>query len=99
MAGAALSKREYTQLDVKRIAIMSSHRLTLLVLCSAFLCLPATPTVSGQDRPAAESPKVVVQSDGTVEVPAQKVPMSTFLSAEATAYVTQHLKDMQDPEI
>ena len=40
-----------------------------------------------------------MQSDGTVEVPAQTVPMSPFLSAEAKAYVTQHLKDMQDPEI
>ncbi|HEY6180873.1 MAG TPA: alpha/beta hydrolase fold domain-containing protein, partial [Terriglobales bacterium] len=27
------------------------------------------------------------------------VPMSTFLSPEAKAYVTQHLKDMQNPEI
>jgi len=43
--------------------------------------------------------KVIVQPDGTVEVPAQEVPMSMFLSPEAKAYVTQHLKDMQDPEI
>ena len=40
-----------------------------------------------------------MQADGTVEVPAQTVPMSAFLSPEAKAYVTQHLKDMQDPEI
>jgi acetyl esterase/lipase len=40
-----------------------------------------------------------VRSDGTVEVPAQVVPMSTFLSPEAKAYVTQHLKDMQNPEM
>ena len=40
-----------------------------------------------------------MQPDGTVEVPAQEVPMSSFLSPEAKAYVTQHLKDMQDPEI
>src|SRR5450755_4780691 len=100
MAGAALSnQREHTQLTGKRIAIMSNQRLILLLLCSAFLCLPSPLTVSGQDRPAAEPPRVVVQSDGTVEVPAQTVPMSTFLSAEAKAYVTQHLKDMQDPEI
>jgi monoterpene epsilon-lactone hydrolase len=100
MAGAALSnQREHTQLTGKRIAIMSNQRLILLLLCSAFLCLPSPLTVSGQDRPAAEPPRVVVQSDGTVEVPAQTVPMSTFLSPEAKAYVTQHLKDMQDAEI
>jgi len=52
-----------------------------------------------QDRRPGEPAKVVVRSDGTVEVPAQVVPMSTFLSPEAKAYVTQHLKDMQDPEI
>ena len=46
-----------------------------------------------------EPPKVVVETDGTVEVPAQTVPMSSFLSPEAKAYVTQHLKDMQNPEI
>ena len=31
--------------------------------------------------------------------PAQAVPMSGFLSPEAKAYVTQHLKDMQDPHM
>lgn len=96
MAGArTLYQREHTQLDGKRLAIMSNHRVILLLLCSAFSFI----AIFGQDRPAAERPKVVVQADGTVEVPAQAVPMSTFLSPEAKAYVTQHLKDMQDPEI
>jgi len=62
------------------------------------LALLFTPSIWAQDRPA-EPAKVVVRPDGTVEVPAQVVPMSTFLSPEAKAYVTQHLKDMQDPEI
>jgi len=48
---------------------------------------------------APQPPKVVVQPDGTVEVPAQEVPVSVFLSPEAKAYVTRHLKEMQDPEI
>lgn len=52
-----------------------------------------------QDRPASEPPKVVVQPNGTVEIPAQSAPVSTFLSPEAKAYLTQHLKDMQNPEI
>ncbi|HYL14373.1 MAG TPA: alpha/beta hydrolase fold domain-containing protein [Terriglobales bacterium] len=81
---------------------MSNQRHILLLLCSALLVLPSPITGFGQDRPdrlAAEPPKVVVQADGAVEVPAQTVPMSSFLSPEAKAYVTQHLKDMQDPEI
>jgi acetyl esterase/lipase len=40
-----------------------------------------------------------VQADGSVKIPAQTAPLSTFLSPEARAYVAQHLKDMQDPEI
>src|SRR4051812_6086799 len=32
-------------------------------------------------------------------MPAQAVPMSSFLSPEAKAYVTQHLKDMQNPQM
>ena len=42
-------------------------------------------------------PKVVIDDEGTVHVPAMEVPLSTFLSPEAKAYVTQHLKDMQRP--
>ena len=41
----------------------------------------------------------MVQADGTVEIPAQTAAVSSFLSPEAKAYLTQHLKDMQDPEI
>ncbi|MGC2417336.1 MAG: alpha/beta hydrolase [Candidatus Acidiferrales bacterium] len=58
-----------------------------------------SPAMFAQDVRTPGPPKVVVQTDGTVEVPAQKVPISVFLSPEAKAYVTQHLKDMQDPEI
>lgn len=46
---------------------------------------------------SSATPKVVIDDDGTVHVPAMKVPLSTFLSPEAKAYVTQHLKDMQRP--
>ena len=50
-----------------------------------------------QDTP--QGPKVSVDSDGTVNVPAESVPLSSFLSPQAKAYVTQHLHDMQDPEL
>lgn len=52
----------------------------------------------GQATPAPEHPKVVIDADGTVHVPAQTVQPSEFLSPEAKAYVAQHLRDMQDPE-
>ncbi len=52
---------------------------------------------AAQTAPSTEAPKVIVDSDGTVHVPAQAVPMSAFLSPEGKAYVTQHLKYMQDP--
>lgn len=77
---------------------MSTYRF----FASSFPVLLAvlfTPPIWSQDRPATEPAKVVVQADGTVDVPAQVVPMSTFLSPEAKAYVTQHLKDMQNSEI
>ena len=70
----------------------------ILFLCVSSVALPSW-TMSAQEARPQSPPRVVVQPDGTVEVPAQEVPMSAFLSPEAKAYVTQHLKDMQDPEI
>ena len=78
---------------------MSKHRRLLSFVCLTCLLLLLAFPMFAQDRPATEPPKVVVQSDGTVEIPAQSAPVSTFLSPEAKAYLTQHLKDMQDPEI
>jgi len=78
---------------------MSKHRLLSSFVCLPCLILLVASSASAQDRPAAEPPKVVVQPDGTVDIPAQSAPVSTFLSPEAKAYLTQHLKDMQDPEI
>lgn len=73
-------------------------RVVFVVLCLSSLAL-LSPRLLAQDARSSSPPKVIVQPDGTVEVPAQEVPMSAFLSPEAKAYVTQHLKDMQDPEI
>ena len=52
-----------------------------------------------QQRAARPNPNVIVDEDGTVHVPSMAVPMSSFLSPEAKAYVTQHLKDMQNREM
>jgi len=62
--------------------------------CLMFLSL--LPLAAQQQR-ARKS--VIVDDDGTVHVPAQAVPMSSYLSPEAKAYVTQHLKDMQNPQV
>ena len=69
------------------------------------LCLTYNPTTSAQTGAkdaqgnTSQPPKVVVQVDGTVELPAQSVPMSKFLTPEAKAYLNQHLHDMQDPKM
>jgi acetyl esterase/lipase len=85
-------------LDVQRLAFMPKLPLIAL-LCLAGLAMLLPDGISAQDSSPAEQKKVVVQSDGTVEIPPQIAPVSTFLSPEAKAYLTQHLKDMQDPEI
>ena len=46
---------------------------------------------------AAAAPKVSVQANGDVDVPAEVVPPSKFLTPEAKAYLTKHLLDMQNP--
>jgi len=64
------------------------------------MALPAQTNPPSQNveskKPATE---VAVQPDGTVELPAESVPVSKFLSPEAKAYLTQHLHDMQDPNM
>lgn len=79
---------------------MMNSRLVLPILWFVSLTLMLqSPPILAQDASHEGPAKVVVQADGTVEVPAQAVPMSAFLSPEAKAYVTQHLKDMQNAEI
>lgn len=62
---------------------------------AAMIGLPMTPVLHAQGTPA----KLVVDSNGTVHVPPETVPVSEFLSPEAKEYVAQHLKQMQDPEV
>src|SRR5690348_7388552 len=79
---------------------MTYSRLVCVILWSVSLTMMLqAPQMVAQDASHAGPPKVTVEADGTVEVPAQTVPISAFLSPEAKAYVTQHLKDMQNPEI
>src|SRR6185312_4253255 len=68
--------------------------LSLMLLA---LPLPSN-SVLGQDRPTAPA-SITVGSDGRVEIPAQSVPISIYLSPEEQAYVTNDLQDMQNPQI
>jgi monoterpene epsilon-lactone hydrolase len=76
---------------------MSLQRFVLGICAVAILA--SVRFDAAQDQPKAPPPKVVVEEDGAVEVPAHSVPLSSFLTPEARAYVTEHLKQMQDPEI
>ena len=48
---------------------------------------------------ATAQPKVEIEPDGTVHMPAQAVPVSGFLSAEGKAYLAEHLRNLQRPEM
>jgi acetyl esterase/lipase len=48
---------------------------------------------------AVAPPKVAVEPDGTVHMPAQAVPLSPFLSVEGKAYLVEHLRNLQRPEM
>jgi acetyl esterase/lipase len=65
-----------------------AHWPTALLLCG--LCAGTI---------AQPSPKVLVDSDGTVHMPAQVVPVSSFLSPEGKAYLAEHLINVQRPEM
>lgn len=85
---------------VNTLGSAGSLRQMLLPLCSA-ACLGiaalGAPAAWAQATPPA--PAVRVDEDGTVHAPAMVVPASSFLSPEGKAYLTQHLKDMQNPAV
>jgi len=60
------------------------------------LCALAAGAAGAQDR---KSPPVRVDPDGTVHAPAMSVPVSSLLSAEGKAYMAEHLRQMQQPEL
>ncbi|HVJ30347.1 MAG TPA: alpha/beta hydrolase [Gammaproteobacteria bacterium] len=47
----------------------------------------------------AAPPRVSVEPDGTVHMPAQSVPVSGFLSPEGKAYLAEHLGNLKRPEL
>jgi epsilon-lactone hydrolase len=55
--------------------------------------------VVGASAAAQPPPQVVVAADGTVQMPAQSVPVSDYLSPEGKTYLAEHLLNMQRPEM
>jgi len=70
----------------------------LLTFTAVSFSIHAGTLIAQEASPAPAQQKVVIESDGTVEAPAHSVPLSTFLTPEAKSYITDHLRDMQDPE-
>ena len=72
-------------------------RLPVKLQALTMVCvLMAAATTLAQTDPGA-APRI--DADGTVHVPAHVVPISDLLSAPAKAYVTEHLLNMQRPEM
>jgi len=67
---------------------------TLLLTASLLLGQSKTETPNPEPR----SSNVPLHADGTIELPAESVPLSKFLTSEGKAYLNEHLHDMQDPE-
>ena len=68
--------------------------LFLLIACTAS---PRVARAQEKSKTADEKiQQVTLESDGTIELPAESVPLSRFLSPEAKAYLNQHLHDMLD---
>jgi monoterpene epsilon-lactone hydrolase len=74
-----------TAVAMRPVSIAAGLALLLLILSAA-----AQPTAP---------PKVVIEQNGTVHMPAQVVPVSTFLSPEGQAYLAEHLLNLQKPEM
>lgn len=77
------------------MTLRTTLALVVLLPCTLFTCMTR---LSAQDAQQMSS-KVIVDSDGAVQIPGYAVPLSSFLSPEAKAYVAQHMRDMQDPEL
>jgi acetyl esterase/lipase len=73
------------------------HRRSMFGRTLALVCV----LVLGAGALAQEAapPTVAVEPDGTVHMPAQAVPVSAFLSVEGKAYLTEHLRNLQRPEM
>ena len=79
--------------------LMTTYRLIapVLLLCAGIASAQNNRKPGTDDAPKTQL--VPIREDGTIELPAESVPLSKFLSPEAKAYLNQHLHDMQDPKV
>lgn len=78
----------------------SSLRAGSVRLCSLALAISFSVSDVVLAQSASAPPLAVkVDQDGSVHVPAHVVPMSDMLSPEGKAYVTEHLLNMQRPQM
>src|ERR1700722_5372088 len=75
-----------------------TFRMTL-ALALIFPCAAAVGTKLSAQAASQPPTNVIINSDGAVQIPAYTVPLSNFLSPEAKAYVSDHMRDMQNPEL
>lgn len=73
------------------------HRRSLFGRSLALVCLAVLSGAALTQE--AAPPKVAIDPDGTVHMPAQSVPVSAFLSVEGKAYLAEHLRNLQRPEM
>lgn len=80
-------------------ARLSARRRGFTLATVAGLLLAGAAGTAMAQAAANAPPPVKIEKNGTVQVPAHSVPMSSFLSPEGQAYVTEHLLNMQRPEM
>ncbi len=82
--------------------IRAANTAALFLLAVLSLVMLSSTLATAQVDANTSAPAVAVDADGTVHVPPQTVPLSSFLSPEAKAYVTYrllHPDPAPDPDI
>ncbi|MGA9564682.1 MAG: alpha/beta hydrolase fold domain-containing protein [Candidatus Korobacteraceae bacterium] len=82
--------------------LLTISRFTTHVFCGLTIAFLLAANVQAQVDANSSAPTVKVDPDGTVHIPPQAVPLSSFLSPEARAYVTYrllHPDPAPDPDI
>lgn len=83
-----------TLLPQRRLRVHARRLAGFIAAYAAFTGAPAFTQENSNTAPA-----VKILDDGSVEVPAHVVPLSNLLSTEGKAYMAEHLRNMQRPEL
>ncbi|MEP7243510.1 MAG: alpha/beta hydrolase fold domain-containing protein [Gammaproteobacteria bacterium] len=85
-------------MTIHRARLAACHLGFTRAAAASLLLATFAGTAAAQNATDAPAP-VKIEANGTVRVPAHSVPMSSFLSPQGQAYVTEHLLNMQRPEL